>query len=285
MPIFISYSHANKNFVDKLARQLVMQNVNVWVDKWELSIGDSIIDKVQNAIAGATALLVVLSKASVESAWCKKELNAGLIRELEEKRIVVMPVLLEDCSVPIFLREKYYADFRTDFDEGLRTILEGIAKVTSPTLSRHTEDEKYHTDWSIDHGKVQHLAAVIMNFISHSIEQPYSCLTNIEILLSDMKTDLFFKTAEKSNFDKAVDNVITDLYNYFTSIEPERIILSSSKEVIKTHHIETNTGDFEYRVRIGARRLGEDTGKDILINVTDCITLAYERIRTVFGHK
>ena len=47
MPVFISYSHDNKNFVDKLALQLVHRNVNVWVDRWELSIGDSVIDKVQ----------------------------------------------------------------------------------------------------------------------------------------------------------------------------------------------------------------------------------------------
>ncbi|MBY7669057.1 toll/interleukin-1 receptor domain-containing protein [Vibrio anguillarum] len=46
MPIFISYSHENKDFVDKLAIQLVQNNVNVWMDRWELSIGDSIIDKV-----------------------------------------------------------------------------------------------------------------------------------------------------------------------------------------------------------------------------------------------
>jgi hypothetical protein len=47
MPIFISYSHQNKSFADKLAGQLVAHHVNVWLDTWELSIGDSIIDRVQ----------------------------------------------------------------------------------------------------------------------------------------------------------------------------------------------------------------------------------------------
>jgi TIR domain len=69
---------------------------------------------------------VVLSKASTESEWCKKELSAGLLRELEERRVVVLPILIEDCEIPIFLRGKLYADFRTNFDAGIGTILEQL---------------------------------------------------------------------------------------------------------------------------------------------------------------
>jgi len=93
MPIFISYSHENKAFVNKLAHQLVVRNVNIWLDRWELSIGDSLLAKIQEAVDGASALLVILSKASVASEWCKNEINAGLLRELEEKKVLLMPVI------------------------------------------------------------------------------------------------------------------------------------------------------------------------------------------------
>ena len=149
MPIFISYSHQDKNFVDKLAIQLVAHNINVWLDRWELQIGDSIIAKIQEAVEGASALLVILSPASVSSDWCKNEINAGLLRELEEKQVLVMPVMLQDCEVPVFVRGKIYADFRKSFDDGLQTILEGIAKVTNENLGRYRGPE-YHTDWSVD---------------------------------------------------------------------------------------------------------------------------------------
>jgi hypothetical protein len=151
MPVFISYSHSNKEFVDKLAIQLVRNNVNVWVDRWELALGDSIVDRVQEAIDGASALLVILSKSSVASPWCNKELSAGFLRELEERRVVVLPVMLEDCDVPVFARGKLFADFRKNFDDGLRVVLEGIAKVTNPHLSR-TKAPTFHTDWSVDWG-------------------------------------------------------------------------------------------------------------------------------------
>ena len=80
MPIFISYSHKDKKFVDKLAMQLVRRNVNVWLDRWELSVGDSLVERVQEAVDGASALLVILSNASTASEWCKKELEAGFLR-------------------------------------------------------------------------------------------------------------------------------------------------------------------------------------------------------------
>lgn len=112
MAIFISYNQNDSDFVDKLAKNLVMRRHNVWVDRWELNIGDSLIDKIQGALTKSDAMLIILSKNSVASEWCKKELNSGLMRELEEKRVLVLPCVIDDCEIPLFLREKLYADFR-----------------------------------------------------------------------------------------------------------------------------------------------------------------------------
>ena len=48
--------------------------------------------------------------------------------------MVILPALLEDCQIPLFLREKVYADFRTNYDHGLHQVLEAVAKVTSTWL-------------------------------------------------------------------------------------------------------------------------------------------------------
>ena len=47
MPVFISHSHQDKDFVDKLAGQLVMNKAYVWLDRWEIKVGevlDALID-------------------------------------------------------------------------------------------------------------------------------------------------------------------------------------------------------------------------------------------------
>ena len=60
MTIFISYSHVDKAVVNNLAAHMVKRNAQVWVDTWELNVGDSIIQRIQEAITSSDALLVML---------------------------------------------------------------------------------------------------------------------------------------------------------------------------------------------------------------------------------
>jgi TIR domain len=59
MPVFISYSHSDKDSVNKLAAHLAQNKVRVWVDTWKLRVGDSIVSRIQQAIQDASTLLVV----------------------------------------------------------------------------------------------------------------------------------------------------------------------------------------------------------------------------------
>lgn len=280
MPIFISYSHENKDFVDKLALQLVQRNVNIWLDRWELNIGDSIIDKVQEAVDGASALLVILSKASIDSEWCKKELSSGLLRELEEKRVVLMPVLLEDCKIPIFARGKLYADFRSSFDDGLRTVLEGISKVTNPYLSRDKKPE-YHVDWSIDYGEIDGLFALILNFVEQAKNQPYSVLTNIEVLSSPEATKIYEinKISEGEPYARAY--IIKIINDHLQKSEELRPLLVDEREKVENLIVTGPNNGEMYRLRVGARRLGEDTGRDVYVNTTQLISQSYLHVSDV----
>lgn len=280
MPIFISYSHNDKAFVDKLAIQLVRRNVNVWLDRWELSVGDSLIERVQEAVDGSSALLVVLSKASTASEWCKKELSAGLLRELEEKRVVVMPVMLEDCEVPIFARGKLFADFRTDFDVGLRAVVEGIAKVTNASLARFTEPT-YHTDWSIDWGDVNGNLAIILNYVQIPIKQPYTCLTNIEILANPVATRVFHSNEKNKSVENAKLHVVEALNAHLSNLPELKPLLSNERENIHKLIVKGPSPQELYTVRIGVRRLGEDTGRDILVNTTGLLAETFKHMSAV----
>lgn len=280
MPIFISYSHKDKDFVDRLATQLVRRNVNVWLDRWELSVGDSLVDRVQDAVDGASALLVVLSHASVSSEWCKKELSAGLLRELEERRVVVMPVMLEDCVVPVFARGKMFADFRTDFDAGLTSVVEGIAKVTTPSLGRFKEPE-YHIDWSIDWGDVNGHFAIILNYVQLPERYPYTCLTNVEILASPAATKLFEKNKSAAGVEFAKLHVLGVLCKKLNAQGELKPRISDEREQVFRLVAKGESVGEEYAVRIGVRRVGEDTGRDVLVNTSNVILQTYEHMNKV----
>ncbi len=122
--VFISYSARDRAFVERLAADLKAKGLYVWFDQWALKVGDSIVDKINAGIMSHDYLIVVLSKASVDSQWVKKELSTGLMRELEERRVVVLPVLIEDCDIPALLTDKVYADFRDDYSRGLNKLLD-----------------------------------------------------------------------------------------------------------------------------------------------------------------
>jgi hypothetical protein len=79
MPIFISYSQKDTRFVDTLVRNLVAAKHHVWMDRWELSLGDSLTKKIESALTESGAMLVVLSKNSVDSEWCKRVADPSLI--------------------------------------------------------------------------------------------------------------------------------------------------------------------------------------------------------------
>ena len=282
MPIFISYSHQNKEFVNGLAIQLVRRNINVWLDRWELSIGDSIIDRVQKAVDGASALLVVLSKASVASEWCNKEINAGFLRELEEKRVVVMPVLLEDCDIPIFARGKLYADFRTSFDDGLRVVAEGISKVTNPNLAR-AKGPDFHTDWSVDWGDLEGLFGMTLTYIEQVADQPYTCLTIIDILTDEDSNKEYLDHSRRVSGEEARMHIIETIHGFVNSRPDIRPLLSDEKMYRKNQLIKNSNGKGSYLMRVAARRLGEDTGRDILINTSNLLRDTHKHMKEVLA--
>lgn len=138
MTVFISYSHSDREFVDRLAVRLRSEKHSIWLDRWELGVGDSLTQKVQGALTSATAILVVLSSESVRSSWCQRELSAGLIRELEEQKTIVLPLVIEDCNIPIFVRDKLYADFRNDPDGAFDLVNKQLSVLSAaPARSRY----------------------------------------------------------------------------------------------------------------------------------------------------
>lgn len=280
MPVFISYSHADKSFVDKLAAHLVKHNAHVWVDSWELNVGDSILNKVQDAIQDSSALLVVLSKASVQSEWCKKELSAGLMRELDEKRIIVLPVLLEDCEIPIFLREKMYADFRHSFDKGLSAIVDAIAKITNTDQGRIHKGNG-NVDWAEDWGfKDNGLFVLNFTVVESSPDWPFTLLTQITLECNTVVTDRY-RQYDKHGFGWIGRRVITEALVELGNSDDIRVFLESQFPKVQQARLKDPRTNAEYDITISCRRLGEDNGKDQLVNVSNYLVGIRDMMRAI----
>ncbi|MFL6259209.1 MAG: toll/interleukin-1 receptor domain-containing protein [Thermoanaerobaculia bacterium] len=132
--VFLSYSSQDRDFAERLARDLVDYRLRVWWDRWEMRVGDSLVAKIQEGIQSSSWLAVVLSPNSVESSWVKRELASAIVDEISADRVRVLPLLLADCAIPPFLRDKLYADFRDSYEAGLTSLLQRLSPPLRPQI-------------------------------------------------------------------------------------------------------------------------------------------------------
>lgn len=127
--IFLSHSHPDKPFARKLANDLRGAGHTVWIDEAEIQIGDSLINKIRDGIDKVDYVAALLSRVSIKSNWVKKELDIASNREINENRVIVLPLLLDDVELPGFLKGKLYGDFRKAdlYDKTLERLLEAIS--------------------------------------------------------------------------------------------------------------------------------------------------------------
>lgn len=109
--IFLSHSHADKPFARRLAADLRKSGHAVWIDEAEINIGDSLIEKIREGLDQVDFVAAIITAASVTSKWVTRELDIASNREIEENRVVVLPLLLEAVELPGFLKGKFYGDF------------------------------------------------------------------------------------------------------------------------------------------------------------------------------
>lgn len=277
MPIFISYSREDSEFADQLASNLVIHKHNVWMDRWELNVGDSLIDKIQDAITTSSAIIVLLSKKSVQSEWCRKELNSGLIRELTEKQVVVLPCVIEDCEIPLFIREKMYADFRKDPDAAFTQIQDALLKITNRQQGR-LEAPDFHTDWAYDwkQGKSSGLWYFEWIFVDHGDKLEYSVLTRCQIACNDASSKQFTELKEDDR-QVYIRNCLSRVVSV-TNKRKFKFVLGDAFEKFETFFV-NGPGNIAWLVELTSRRMGIDNGKDTLIHVDQILERALESMR------
>ena len=103
--VFVSHASEDKErFVNSFAARLRENGVDAWLDKWEMLPGDSLVDKIfEEGLKDAQAVIVVLSRISVDKPWVREELNAAFVKRINTGSKLI-PVVIDDCEVPEALK-------------------------------------------------------------------------------------------------------------------------------------------------------------------------------------
>jgi len=124
--VFFAYSFKNKEFVEGLANDLREKGIRTWLPAEQIRPGDILERRIEEGIETSGYLIVIVSRASIESKWMQLEINMALEREQKGKWPKIIPVLIEDVSIPMSIHERVYIDFRQNYENGLKRVVETI---------------------------------------------------------------------------------------------------------------------------------------------------------------
>ncbi len=140
----MSYSRRDEAVMQRILKFFRGQGIKVWLDNEKLVPGTPVWEmEIENAIKGATAIVVICSPDSKNSEWVRREIT---LAERYRKRI--FPILVrgdEDSSISIRLSTRQYVDIRQNEEVGIRSLSIEISIYLEELEEQEREEQKRKT--------------------------------------------------------------------------------------------------------------------------------------------
>lgn len=264
MSVFISYNHKDSNFAERLALELTRRDIKVWKDSWRIGVGDSLIQKIQDRLESVSFLCVIFSKNSLASEWVKREITAGLQREIEERKVLILPVLIDDCKLPLLVRDKLYADFRGDFEEGLKTLLTVLVPYYRiQDFGRTSPNDHYYLDYGVFIEERDGSLILEIDIISFDLEESFSILTQVRFVGTQAAT---LEALEIKSLQEATNLVFDACISEFTE-RPARVVVSPGKKTTAHFTLSDKSGTLLFDAYTSVKSVGDMKKGAIVFNV------------------
>ena len=98
--LFACHASVDKHTVKAFLRAVQQQlGTSIWIDEQEVLHGDVLKDKIRAVVGRGNQFVVpFISQRSVDSKWVERELTWALREEKRQKRMIVLPVVIDDHS-------------------------------------------------------------------------------------------------------------------------------------------------------------------------------------------
>jgi cold shock CspA family protein len=118
LSIFLSYAHSDRTVAREIADELTARDVRVWIDEGELRVGDSLIQRISEALNEVHFVVALVSPYSVKSPWCQKELSLAITGGLRRQGVKVLPLRVGNVQMPASLSDVLYLDVDPEYPAG-----------------------------------------------------------------------------------------------------------------------------------------------------------------------
>jgi hypothetical protein len=109
--VFISYGHADADWVRTLAENLHQSGLNVFFDEWDIAPGDVLVHRLDAGLLASRNGILVVSPTALGRPYVQAEYAALMGRAIERGQRLI-PVLLKDAEMPPLLASRIWIDFR-----------------------------------------------------------------------------------------------------------------------------------------------------------------------------
>lgn len=117
--IFLSHAREDKKQVRNLCKRLREDGFDPWLDEERLLPGQDWDLEIENAMRLSDAILLCFSKLSVaKEGYVQREYKRAdsYAEEKPEGTIYTIPIRLDDCEIPHFIRDKQWVDYPDSYD-------------------------------------------------------------------------------------------------------------------------------------------------------------------------
>lgn len=114
--VFISHSSLDKPMIEQIIPFISAINLNTWVDKYDINVGEPIEKKVFEGIEESTAVILWITKDFLDSKWCETEMES-FINKAIEKEVLLISVVSEDVDIenlPTQIQQSKYIHRKRD---------------------------------------------------------------------------------------------------------------------------------------------------------------------------
>ena len=264
MTVFISYSHTDSAFVDKLSARLIEKNIKVWKDQWKTLAGDSFVKKIKDGIEGASYFCIVLSNNSLKSKWVNEELRLALEEESRENQFTILPILLDECEIPSVLIHRIYADFRSSFDAGLKQVLAVVGKrYNIGEAGRIKGESPYFIDYGVEEKLIDGRFFLQVDVVSFDKEESFSILSQFIFRGNEYATAEYLGLEEGMSLRDFVFIACADEFE----ANPARINVHSMEANRSRFSIEDADKKARIDVSVRVKWLGNSARETVLFDV------------------